>query len=94
MLAAVVHVSCYLVGETSSCSKALGAVSPAVALTGRFLGSAGGEGSQVEPYPSHSKVVPAEGCAKLLEGVGACGSISGLLLFRIFPLSACTFEWR
>lgn len=92
MLAAVLRISCYLEGETSSCSKALGVVSPAVALAGQFLGNAGGGGGQMGPYPSRSKIVPAEGCAKPLEGVEAPSSISGLLLFRIFPLFTSIFE--
>jgi len=60
MLAALLHISCHPAGETSSCSEALG----------QFLGSAGGRGRQVGPYPSSPKIVPAEGCTKALEGVG------------------------
>lgn len=91
MLAAVLHISCYLTGETSSSSKALEGVSLAVALAGQFPGSDGSGGGQVGPHPSHSKIVPAEGCAKPLEGVEDAGNISGLLLVRIYPLLMSTF---
>lgn len=50
-------------------------------------------GCQVGLYPSSSKIIPAEGCAKPLEGVEVPGSISGLLFFRIFPLCMSSFEW-
>lgn len=43
-------------------------------------------GCQVGLYPSYSKIIPAEGCAKPLKGIESPRIISDLLLFRIFPL--------
>lgn len=51
-----------------------------------------GGGGQVGPHPSHSKIIPAEGYAKPLEGVEDPGNISGLLLVGIYPLLMSTFE--
>lgn len=51
-------------------------------------------GCQMGLYPSCSKIIPAERCAKPLEGVEAPGSIPALLLFRIFPLCMSSFEWN
>lgn len=92
MLPAVLHISCYLVGENSSCSKALGMLSPAMAATGQCLGSTDGVLGGL--YPSCLKSIPAERCAKPLEGVEFPGIISGLLWFRIFSLCMSSFEWN
>lgn len=54
----------------------------------------GGRGGQVGLHPPCSKIIPAEGCSRPLEGVKDPNSISGLLLFRFRPLFRGTFAWR
>lgn len=93
MLAAVLHISCCL-AETPAPVPKHSEQCPRPWLSLASSWTVLEAESQVGPYPSRSKIVPAEGCAKPLERVEAPGSISSLLLFRVFPFFTSTFEQR